>query len=806
VFKNYWRTALRILSRNKTFSAINIFGLTLGTLCCLYIVLYVTDEYSYDRQHHQVSDIYRVDCHLKGAFGESDRAVLTGSIAPQLKQDFPQVDQFTRVVPFLGLERHLLHYKDRQLYEKDAVYVDSTFFDVFNFHFVRGDQRTALMEPYSVVLLRSVADRLFGKEDPIGKTITIENIFFKTDYVIKGVIDESLGKSHIHAGLFLAMNSGGMGDYVLHTTNWISNGYISSYVRLKPHTDTALLVRQFPAFVNRYGGDQLKTISMQQRLFLQPVRSIHTTTGIMGPQFSTSVSPVFLRVLFSIAILIQLIACINFMNLSTARAVRRAKEVGVRKVVGAERGQLIRQFLGESLLLSGIAFLLALPLLILVLPALNQLTHAEIPWTFLLQGRVWLILLGLIFGTGFVAGSYPAFYLSAFQVIRVLKGNFTNSISATGLRRGLVVFQFVLSIVLTIGIIVIYRQLDFIRNKDLGFDKDQRLVFSFQSQSAVDRVPAFLADLRTLTGVKEAANASTFLGGQSFYSNDFWLRGQTREQGVATNFIISDDHFIPTNGIRLVSGRNFRSTDSGRVLINETYARRLGLDPATAIGVRLFDSQSRDAEIVGVMKDFNYSKLDKAPENFMIWMMKPNWNIWPTVIAHTSTADYRGLLARIEALWHKDVPGIPYTYTFMDEVVQKQYQAEITMSGIIRSFTIMAVVISCLGLFGLAAFSAEQRKKEIGIRKVLGASVAGLTRLLSVEFLRLVGLAFLIAAPIAGWAMNRWLQEFAYRISLQWWIFALAGAIAGTIAMLTVGYQAVKAAIASPVQSIKAKE
>jgi len=806
VFKNYWRTALRILSRNKTFSAINIFGLTLGTLCCLYIVLYVTDQYGYDRQHHRVSDIYRVDSHLKGSGGEDDRATVTGSVAPLLKQDFPQVEQFTRVVPFLGMERHLLHYKDRQLYEKDAVYVDSTFFDVFNFHFVRGDQRTALMEPYSVVLLQSVADRLFGKEDPIGKTITIENIFFKTDYVIKGVIDESLGKSHIHAGLFLAMNSGWMGDYVLHTTNWVSNGYISTYVRLKPQTDTTLLAKQFPAFVNRYGGDQLKSVSVQQSLFLQPVASIHTTTGILGPQFSPSVSPIFLRILLSIALLIQGIACINFMNLSTARAVRRAKEVGVRKVIGAERGQLIRQFLGESLLLSGIAFLLALPLLVLALPTLNHLANAEIPWTFLLQGKVWLILTGLIFGTGLVAGSYPAFYISAFKAIRVLKGNFTNSISATGLRRGLVIFQFVLSIVLIIGIIVISRQLDFIRNKDLGFDKDQRLVFSFQSQAAVDRVPAFLADLRTLPGVKAACNASTYLSGQSFYSNDFWLRGQTREQGVVTNFIISDDQFVPTNGIGLVSGRNLRSTDSSRALINETYARRLGLDPTTALGVRLFDSQSREAEIVGVMKDFNYSKLDKAPANFMVWMQRPHWDIWPVVIAHAATPDYRGLLARIEALWHKDVPGTPYTYRFMDDVVQQQYQAEITMSGIIRSFTLMAIVISCLGLFGLAAFSAEQRKKEIGIRKVLGASVAGLTRLLSMEFLRLVGIAFLIAAPIAGWAMDRWLREFAYRISLQWWIFALAGAIAGIIAMLTVGYQAVKAAIANPVQSIKAKE
>ena len=803
MFKNYWRTALRVLARNKTFSAINIFGLTLGTLCCLYIVLYVTDQYSYDRQHYRVQDIYRVDTHIKGAGGEGDRATVTGSVAPLLKQDFPEIQQFTRVVPFLGVDKHFIHYKDKVLTEKEAVYADSTFFDVFNFHFVQGDRRTALMEPYSVVLLQSVADRLFGRQEAIGKTITIENVYFKTDYVVKGVIDESLGKSHIHAGLFLAMNSGFMGDYVLHTTNWVANGYISSYVRLRPHTDIAGLVKKFPAFVQKYGGDQLKAVGAENRLFLQPLSTVHTTTGINGPQFTTPVSPLFLRILLSIAILIQLIACINFMNLSTARAIRRAKEVGVRKVIGARRRQLLQQFLGESLLLSFIGFMLALPLLVLALPALDRLADADIPRTFLLQGKVGLILAGLTVGTGLVAGSYPAFYLSAFQAIRVLKGNFTSTISANGLRRGLVIFQFVLSIILIIGIIVIYSQLNHIRDQDLGFDKDQRLVLNFQTQDAVDRVPAFLADLRSLAGIKDACNSSAYLDGPGFFSNDFWLKGQRSQQGLNTAFLISDEHFVPANGIRLISGRNFRSTDSSRVLINETYALRLGLDPQTAPGVRIFDSQSREAEIVGVMKDFNYSKLDTKPGSFLVWMMKPNWNIWPVVVAHAVTSDYSALLGKIEALWHKDVPGSPFTYSFMDEEVQKQYKAEITMSRIIRSFTMMAIAISCLGLFGLAAFSAEQRKKEIGIRKVLGAGVPGLTRLLSMEFLRLVFIAFLIAAPIGGWVMSRWLHEFAYRISLQWWIFALAGGIAGVIALLTVGYQALRAAVANPVESIK---
>ena len=803
MFKNYLLTALRVLSRNKTFSAINIFGLTLGTLCCLYILLYVTDEYSYDRQHHRVGDIYRVDSYLKSASGEGNRATVVAPVAPLMKRDLPEVEQFTRVVPFLGVEQHLLHYQDKTIYEKDAVYADSTFFDVFDFHFVRGDVHTALMEPYSVVLLQPVAARLFGKEDPVGKTITVENVSFKKDYRVTGVVDESLGKSHIHAGLFLAMNSGYMGDYVLHSRSWTFNGYISAYIRLRPHTDVALLERKLPALVSKYGGDQLKVAGVENRLFLQPLSSIHTTTGLGGPQFTTPVSPVFLNVLLSIAILIQLIACINFMNLSTARAIRRAREVGIRKVVGAGRGHLIKQFLGESLLLAFIALVTALPLLVLALPWLNDITAADIHWTILLQGRIWFILVILIVVTGLVAGSYPALYLSAFKAIKVMKGNFANSISAAGIRRGLVVFQFVLSIVLISGIVVIYSQLDFIRKKDLGFDKDQRLVFSFRTEDAIRRVPAFLSDLRGLAGVNEVSNASTYLSSPSFFSNSFWLKGQREEEGKNANFIISDQHFVGASGIRLVSGRNFRATDSARILINETFARMLGLTVQNAPGTFVYDSQSRVEEIVGVMKDFNYSKLDKAPEGFAIWMMKPKFEIWPIVIASTATADYKDLLGKMEAVWHRDVPGAPFTYSFLDEEVQKQYEAEITMSRIIRSFTLIAILISCLGLFGLAAFSAEQRKKEIGIRKVLGATVSGMTRLLSAEFLRLVCIAFVIATPVAGWVMHRWLREFAYRITLQWWMFALAGGLAMFIAVMTVGYQALKAAMGNPVENLR---
>jgi len=805
MFRNYWRTAVRVLFRNKTFSAINILGLTLGSVCCLYIVLYVSDQWRYDRQHRRYGDIYRVGSEITSQQGSARVATAVAPIAPLMKHDFPEVEQFTRVFPILGVANHLLHYKDKTLYEKDVVYADSTFFDVFRFHFDGGDESTALKEPYSLVLLQSVAARLFGREDPIGKTITVENIYFKKDYVVRGVIDETFGPSHLHAGVFLTMNSGFLGDEALHTDAWTRNGYISSYVRLRPGTDAAALERKLPGFVARYGGPQLKPTGVAERLFLQPVSDIHLTTGLGGPQLTNPVSPVFLDMLLSIAILIQLIACINFMNLSTARATKRAREVGVRKVIGAGRGQLVRQFLTESMLLTAIALLLAVPLLVLALPWFNAVTGAGIHWRFLLEGRAWMTLALVMVVTGFVAGSYPAFYLSAFRAINVIKGNFTNGMSAAGLRRTLVVFQFVLSIVLIMGICVIYSQLDYIRNKDLGFDPKQRLVFSFETSAAVDRVPAFLGDLRGLSGITAASDASSYLSAPSFFSNTFWLRRQRENQGKGTNFLIADEYFVRANGVHLVSGRDLLPTDSAKVLINETYARQLGLDPHHAVGTYLDDSQNRIVEIVGVMKDFNYNKLDKAPEGFLVWKYKRIVDDWPHVVASASSQDYAKLLAAVAAIWQKDVPGVPLTYSFMDEAVQRQYAGEISLSRIIRSFTIMAILISCLGLLGLSAFSAEQRKKEIGIRKVLGAGVPGLARLLAMEFLRLVLVAFLIAAPVAGWIMHRWLQEFAYRVSLQWWMFGLSGLLAVGIALLTVGYQAVRAALANPINSLRAE-
>jgi putative ABC transport system permease protein len=803
MLKSSFKTAIRFLLKSKTFTVINIFGLAAGTFCCLYILLYVRDQYSYDRHHADAEDIYRVNRRDRGKEGEYSLAITAMPVGPAMKRDFPEVRQFTRVIPFIGVDKHLISYGEKHLWIKDAFIVDSTFFDVFTYRQVRGDLHTALDKPNTAVLLRPLAEELFGHEDPVGKTITLDNTDQdKVDYTITAVVEEA-GKSHLYGELFTALDSKGMGKRFINWNSWVSETFMSNYVKLQPNTNVAALEKKLPAFEEKYTSQEFKKWDVHEKLFLQPITSIHTTGGFDNPGIGTPVDSTFLSILVLIAVIIQVIACINFMNLATARASKRAKEVGVRKVIGAGRGDLIRQFLTESFLLSLVGVLIALPLLLLALPWLNGITHSTVTMSFLKDYHTWIMLAGLVLFTGFIAGSYPAFYLSAFNVIRVLKGQLTNHISSGGIRRVLVVIQFALSIVLITGIIVIYHQLNYIRNKDLGFDKDQRLLFTFNSSDSFNGLSAFMDDLRSVAGVKEVSNASKPLGTYYIFNNSWSLPGVDIGHSHNAEFVLADRYFIKANGIKLVSGRDFREGDSDRVLINETFAHQLGLTPVTAPGVRLHDSQQREVEVVGVMKDFNFWSLHKSVDGYMVWINNPRFGLWPTVIAHANTDNYRQLLAKVEQIWRKNVPGVPFEYTFMDEYVGHIYEADITISRIINSFTLMAVVISCLGLFGLAAFSAEQRSKEVSIRKVLGASVGGLARLLSREFVRLVGIAFLIATPVAWWMANQWLQTFAFRITLRWWMFGLAGLLALALALATVSFHAIKAAISNPVNSLR---
>ena len=641
--------------------------------------------------------------------------------------------------------------------------------------------------------------------NPVDKMINIDDAYGKHDFKVTGVIDESLGKSHIHANMYVTMNSGGMGDYVRKDDEWAGDNFTFTYVKLRPGTNPAAVDKKFTALINKYGGEKMKHIGMVKQLHLVPVTAIHTTTGY-DFDITKAVDPSFLLILVLIAVMIQVIACINFMNLSTARASKRAKEVGVRKVIGAGKYDLIKQFLGESFLLSFIGVIIALPLLWLLMPYLNEITNTEIRLTFFSDYRLWLMLTGLIIVTGFVAGSYPAFYLSAFKAIKVIKGNFTSHISAAGIRRSLVVFQFVLSIVLITGIIVIYSQLNFIKSKDLGFDKNQKLIFNFYTNDTKAKMAPLATDLRQLADVKAVSGADNYLSQFVLHDHGVYPPGGNMPNAVDAQNIACDQYFVKANGIKIINGRDFMPGDSGKVLVNQTLAKRLGLDAHTATGVRLYSQYGNNpasyVTIAGVMKDFNYNSLHEDVRPFMLVYDK-SYTDFSSITLSVNSKDYKTLLAQIQAIWQKDLPSVPFEYSFLDSEVQKQYDTEIVLSQIINSFTIIAILISCLGLFGLAAFSAEQRSKEIGIRKVLGSSVSGIVGLLSKDFMKLVIVSFGIATPLAWYGMSKWLQAFAYRIPLSWWMFALAGLIAMFIAVFTVSSQAIKAALMNPVKSLK---
>jgi len=810
MFRNYLKVAWRNIKRNKTFSFINITGLAAGTLCCLYILLYVQDQYSYDKHHQDAGDLYRITTTIQLSGSMRNIAAVSPPVAPAVKRGFPEVVQFARVfsADLAGDSRNMVKYQDRSFDENGFAFVDSTFFEVFSYHFVYGRSPSVLAEPFSVVLQQPLAAKLFGNQDPVGKVITIDNNYGKHDYKVTGVVDESLGKTHIRVNIFVTMRSGGFGRFILNNKQWAGENTALSYLRLRPGSNAAALERKLPGLLNKYGAGQLRSMRMTKTLHLQPVISIHTMPGY-DYELSKPASPELLGILTGIAIMIQLVACINFMNLSTARASRRAKEVGVRKVAGAVRGDLVKQFLGESFLLTLIGVLLAVPLLYLAMPYLNQVTQSDIKPSFLGHSAIWLILIAIVAVTGAVAGSYPAFYLSAFDAIKVMKGNFTSPVSASGIRRSLVLFQFFLSIVLISSITIIYSQLNYIKDKDLGFDQNQKLIFNFYTGDGRAKMATLAADLRQLAGVKYASLGDNYLCHNNGGDLPVYPAGGNALTAVATGNMGADDQFARANSIKIIAGRDFNVHDTLMTLINETLCKRLGLKAEDAPGARLFSKRADGSvihfDIAGVMKDFNYGSLHEEVGPFMIFHNDNAGNYFSYMTVSVSSKNYRSLLAEMETIWGRDLPGVPFEYMFLDQEVQKQYQAELNLSRIINSFTIMAILITCLGLFGLAAFSAEQRRKEISIRKILGARATAIAYLLSKEFVWLVATAFLPAASLAWWVMHKWLEGFAYKVSVSWWMFATAGVLSFGIALLTVSFQAIKAALANPADSLRSE-
>ncbi len=816
MIKTYFKIAWNNLKKNKVFSFINIFGLSVGLASCMLITLYILNEVSYDKYQENGSNIYQVATTFIQQGKEMKMPNTPAPMAQAMQQDFPEVEQTTRLMGLFAEDKTLLQYNEKNsepksFYETKGYLADSTFFRMFTYKFAEGDPATALNNPNSIVLSEEIAKKIFGSRPALNKLIRISSSSNGDhDFVVTGVFRSNDQPSHIDSRFFMSMKGGDIERYIKENgTSFATNNMFFTYLQLKPGSDVKKLTAKFPAFVDKYAGNDLKAMGFGKKQFLTALKDIHLRSG-MDTNVTAPGSMTYLYILGSIALFTLLIACINFMNLSTARSSKRSAEVGIRKVLGAEKGSLVRQFLGESVFMSLIAFVFAFAITEFLMPVFNSVSGKSLSLSFTQNSLTIAAFFLLSVLTGLFAGSYPAFYLSSFKPIKVLKGRFSNSLAAVSLRKGLVVFQFIISVVLIIASVVISNQMKFLRSADLGFDKDRQVVIPLRSGTSKKMYSSFKNEL---------ANQPQVLGvGASLYNpgifnpsdNLFYKEGQTMNDAKRTRMNWVDPGYLKTLNVKPVAGRlfseEFPADTNYRMIVNESAVKEIGLGSAQeAVNKKLyFDYQGKlyGFEIIGVVKDFHFEDLHLpiTPYGYQLNNTNSQFNY---MIVHAKPGDMSSLLRSIETAWHKLNPNEPFEYSFLDEDFQKNYDAESRLSSIVSYFTLIAILICCLGLFGLATFSAEQRIKEIGVRKVLGASVTGIVALLSKDFLKLVVIAIVMATPLAWYVMHKWLQDFAYRISLSWWIFLLAGVIAALIAFITISFQAIRAANSNPVKSLR---
>jgi putative ABC transport system permease protein len=816
MIKNYLKIAWRNLMKNKVFSLINIVGLSTGLACCMLITLYILNETSYDRYQKNADNIYQVGTEFRGLGNIKKLPNTPAAMGEIMKQVFPEIQQTTRLIRLFGEDKTLLQYTPqnnavKSFYETKGYLADSTFFRMFTYNFIAGDPSTALSNPNSVVLSEEIAKKIFGNQPALHKIIHISSSTNGDhDFEVTGVFKPINKPSHIDGRFFLSTMGGDVAQMIRNAGNNLANNNMYyTYLLLAPGADPKKLEAQFPAFIDKYAGKELKAVGFQKVQYLVSLKDIHLHSG-SDADVTPSGSVTYLYILASIALFTLLIACINFMNLATARSSKRSSEVGIRKVLGAEKKLLIAQFLGESVMMSLIAFVFAILFTELLIPAFNSVSGKNLSLNYSNIAIVVAFLLLSIL-TGLLAGSYPAFYLSSFNPAKVLKGKFSNSLAAVSLRKGLVIFQFVISVVLIVASVVIAQQMKYLRSADLGFDQERQIVIPLRSENAKKIYSSFKDELLKQSTIANVGASAFYPGITNYSDNILYKQGESMQQGKDVRMNYVDTRFLQTLHITPVAGRlfsdDFRSDTSKAIILNEKAIKELGFaSPQESIGQKLFfDFQGKnyDFDIVGVVKDFHYEDLHLpiTPYGFQL-SLQPQYNY---MIVHAKAGDINNILASVKNSWHNLNPSEPFEYNFLDEDFQKNYDAENRLSAIVGYFTAIAILISCLGLFGLATFSAEQRVKEIGVRKALGANVSSIVALLSKDFLKLVGIAILIASPLAWFAMNKWLQSFAYRIHINWTVFAITTLAALLIALITISFQAIKAAIANPVKSLRSE-
>ncbi len=805
MIRNYFKIAWRNLLRNRAFSAINIIGLSIGLASCMLISLYVLDELSFDRFNEKADQIVRVV--FKGTMqgGEINDAHVMPPTASTLKADYPEVLEATRLRQ-AGRPKVLIG--DKQFSDENMAFVDANFFKVFTLPFIKGDDKTALTEPNTIVITSETALKYFGTQDAVGKSINFKNS--DIPYKVTGVMEKVPANSHFHYELFGSM----AGLEEAKSTTWMTSEFFT-YLLLQKGYDYKKLEAKLPQTIEKYMGPQLKKamgVSMAEfrksgnslALHLQPLTEIHLYNSFQY-DLSASGDIKYVYIFGAVAIIMLVIACINFMNLSTAGASKRAREVGVRKVMGSQKKELVLQFLLESILLTSIALVLAVAFAFAGIPLFNTLSGKDLS---LRLDEVPLLLPGLLlFGlcVGVLAGSYPAFFLSSFKPISVLKGKFTSDKGNISLRSGLVVVQFFISITLMIGTTVVYQQLKYIQSKKLGYTKDQVLILDTWALGKNQNV--FRNALKNDPQVANISTSGYIPAGPSYNNNYMVYPDGNNTTLVKTLRYEVDDNYISTLGMTMAYGRNFSKefgNDSSGVILNETAAKMLGWKKnALNHTISRADNEGKIAtyNVIGVVKDFHFRSLHERIAPLVMTLGSDAG----TTIIKLKTRDFKSVLGRIKAEWDDFRPETPFSYSFLDERFNDTYKAEQKIGQILGIFAGLTIFVACLGLFGLATFTAEQRTKEIGVRKVLGASVASVVTLLSKDFLKLVAIALILSTPVAWYAMDKWLQSFEYRITVSWWMFALSGVLSVFVALFTISFQSVKAALKDPVKSLKSE-
>jgi len=790
MIKNYFKTAWRNLMKNKVFSFINILGLTIGITVCMMIFLFIMNEFSVDQFHKNKDHIYRV---MRGATIDGKAksiSYLSGMHEPALLNDFKgQIISAVRV----NQNDNLVTIGTQSFHEKKELDVDPNFFSFFSFPLIKGTPTSALKELNSVVLTETTAKKYFGSVDNAMEKIVMLNK--ETPLKVTGIAKDVPSNSHLDFDLVTSLERHKDRSWM---TTWINNG-VYTYVQLAPNVSQAQVEKQLPAFVEKYLGSDMRKYGFNWTLSLTPLKDVYFEDDVFDGVKHGGKTVVY--IFLSIAILILLIACINFMNLSTIRAAERSKEVGLRKVLGALRNNLVWQFIGESVLLTTISSALSVGLLLLVTPWYNQLLgySLTVSWNAL---PIYLFLIGVIIVVGFLAGSYPAFFLSGFSPMQALKGRLRLGKGGASFRQALVVVQFSISVFLIVGTIIITKQMNYVKNKQLGYNKAQTVIVPIDNGDIYQHMNAFKSDLQNQTGVQSVSLMSGEPGG-FFDGHMFDVQGHADRWNARTEF--SDFEFVKTLGLHIIAGRDFSAqfpTDTtDAVLVNKTAAAKLGWTPEQAIG-KWIQNTVRDntrRRIIGVVDDFNFKSLK---ENIDALVISPAMDR-RVVLIKLKPGNIQSEIAAIKAAYNKAAPAYPFEYKFLDQQFNDMYQKDLRQQAILSVFAGLAIFVACLGLFGLASFTATKRFKEIGVRKVLGSSVQSIVILLSKDLLKPVLLGAFIAIPVGYYAMNQWLQSFAYRIAFHWWLFAIAIMTALIIALLTVSVQAIKAAVANPVKSLR---